>query len=61
MHKKIGDPVKKGESLVSVYTNTGLKDDYRQEILAAYHFTSDYVEKPVLIDEILKQEKWNII
>lgn len=54
LHKKIGDPVKKGESLVSVYTNTGLKDDYRQEILAAYHFTSDYVEKPVLIDEILK-------
>lgn len=53
LNKKIGDYVKKDEVLVWVHTNSGLNEELKNEILNAYHFTSDFVVKPVLIDEVL--------
>lgn len=53
LNKKIGDYVKKDEVLLSVHTNSGLSDELRNEIINAYHLTDKFVEKPVLIDEIL--------
>ncbi|MEG0367568.1 MAG: pyrimidine-nucleoside phosphorylase, partial [Coprobacillus sp.] len=53
LNKKIGDYVETGETLVYVHTNTGLSDEIKNEILKAYHLQDEYVEKPVLIDEVL--------
>lgn len=53
LNKKIGDFVKRDEVLLYVHTNTGLSNELRDEILSAYHFTSEFVHKPILIDEIL--------
>lgn len=53
LNKKIGDFVKRDEVLLYVHTNTGLSNELRDEILSAYHFTSEFVHKPTLIDEIL--------
>ncbi|WP_028043315.1 pyrimidine-nucleoside phosphorylase [Candidatus Stoquefichus massiliensis] len=53
LHKKIGDYVKKDDVLVSVYTNTGLSKELKDDIYSAYHFTDEFVAKPVLIDEVL--------
>ncbi|WP_029070045.1 pyrimidine-nucleoside phosphorylase [Kandleria vitulina] len=53
LHKKIGDYVKQGESLLSVYTNTGLSDELREEIISAYHLTSQTVKKPNIVEETL--------
>lgn len=53
LHKKIGDYVKKDEVLVSVYTNTGLSKELKDDIYNAYHFTDEFVAKPILIDEVL--------
>ena len=53
LNKKIGDFVKSGETLLYVHTNTGLSEELKQDILNAYHFSEEFVAKPILIDEIL--------
>lgn len=53
LNKKIGDYVEKDEVLVYVHTNTGLTEDLKNEIYQAYHFSKDFVSKPILIDEVL--------
>ena len=56
LHKKIGDYVKKGDSLLTVHTNNGLKEDLRKEILDAYRFSKEKVERPKLIEALLTAE-----
>lgn len=53
LHKKIGDFVKKGDVLVEVHTNTGLSKELQKGILDAYEFSNEFVNKPILIDEVL--------
>lgn len=53
LNKKIGDYVKKGETLVYVHTNSGLSEELKSEILKAYSFQDEYVKKPDFIDEVL--------
>ena len=53
LHKKIGDFVKKGDVLVEVHTNTGLSKELQKDILDAYEFSDEFVNKPVLVDEVL--------
>lgn len=53
LHKKIGDFVKKGDLLVEVHTNTGLSKELQKDILDAYEFSDEFVNKPILIDEVL--------
>lgn len=53
LNKKVGDYVHQGETLVFVHTNRGLDEELKMDLLNAYHFTDEYVEKPVLIEEIL--------
>lgn len=53
LNKKIGDHVDEGEVLLYVHTNTGLSDELRNDIINAYHFVDEFVEKPILIDEVL--------
>ena len=54
LNKKIGDYVQKGEVLLYVHTNHGLSSELKDEILKAYVFQNEYVEKPTLIDEVLQ-------
>lgn len=54
LHKKVGDYVQKGESLVTVHTNTGLSDDLKHDILDAYHFSDAKVNPLPLIEETLQ-------
>lgn len=56
LHKKIGDYVKKGDSLLTVHTNNGLKEELRKEILDAYRFSKEKVERPKLIEALLTAE-----
>lgn len=53
LHKKIGDFVKKRDVLVEVHTNTGLSKELQKDILDAYEFSNEFVNKPILIDEVL--------
>lgn len=53
LNKKIGDYVKKDEVLLYVHTNTGLSEELKNDILNAYHLSDEFVEKPILIDDIL--------
>lgn len=53
LNKKIGDFVKKDDVLVYVYTNTGLNQELKQDILDAYLLQDEFVEKPVLIEEVI--------
>ena len=53
LNKKIGDYVEKDEILLYVHTNNGLPEELRTEILNAYIIQDKYIEKPILIDEVL--------
>lgn len=52
LNKKIGDYVRKGEPLLYVHTNSGLSIELEKDIIEAYVFSNEYVEKPVIIDEV---------
>ncbi len=52
LNKKISDYCKKGETLVYVHTNKGLSYELKEQILDAFVFSQDPVQKPSLIDDI---------
>ncbi|RKL67659.1 pyrimidine-nucleoside phosphorylase [Salipaludibacillus neizhouensis] len=53
LHKKIGDFVKKGESLATIYSNQKDVIDSKSKVLASYHFSSDPVSAPTLVYDII--------
>lgn len=54
LHKKIGDKVKKGESLATMYGNDkGKMETARERFLKAYSFSKNQIEKPLLIKGIV--------
>lgn len=54
LHKKIGDKVKKGESLATMYGNDkGKMETARGRFLKAYSFSKEQIEKPLLIKGIV--------
>ena len=55
LNKKIGDFVSKDDILVKVFTNTGLDSELEDRIYAAYEIVDGYVNKPVLVEEIMKK------
>lgn len=54
LHKKIGDYVEQGEPLVTVHDNGKWTQERKEELLSAFHFSKEKVEKPILIDEIME-------
>ncbi|HCV46677.1 MAG TPA: pyrimidine-nucleoside phosphorylase, partial [Catenibacterium sp.] len=54
LHKKIGDYVEQGEPLVTVHDNGKWTQKRKEELLSAFHFSKEKVEKPILIDEIME-------
>ena len=56
LHKKVGDPVKAGEPLATIYANDRNKLALaRERFLKAYHFTEQPVRKTELIKGIVRE------
>lgn len=53
LHKKVGDYVKQGETLVSVHTNSGLSEELMNEVYSAYMIQAPYIDKPKLVEKII--------
>ncbi|TCZ75420.1 pyrimidine-nucleoside phosphorylase [Paenibacillus albiflavus] len=49
LHKKIGDEVKKGDTLVSIYSNTESVDEVMQRIYESYQISAVKVDYPTLV------------
>lgn len=53
LHKKIGDPVEKGEPLVTIHANRKPSDEIVERIYASIRL-EDHAERPVLIHDVIK-------
>lgn len=53
LNKKIGDTCKKDDILAYLHTNKEISQELIEEIYNAYQIVDFFVEKPILIDEIL--------
>ncbi|MED1863591.1 pyrimidine-nucleoside phosphorylase [Fictibacillus nanhaiensis] len=55
LNKKVGDQVAKGESLVTIYSNTENVDDVKKKIRDAYTISKNAVEAPPLVYKEIKK------
>lgn len=53
LNKKIGDKCSDGDILAYLYTNQKKVDEIVDEVISAYQIVDFFVDKPILIDEIL--------
>lgn len=53
LNKKVGDRCKVGEVLAYIHANNEVSDELINELYGAYKIVDFFVEKPILIDEIL--------
>ncbi|MBA4601215.1 pyrimidine-nucleoside phosphorylase [Thermoactinomyces mirandus] len=53
LNKKIGDPVKKGESLVTIYSNRESVSDVTGKIYNAFTISREPVQVPVLVYDVI--------
>ncbi|GLH65082.1 pyrimidine-nucleoside phosphorylase [Parageobacillus sp. G301] len=53
LRKKVGDPVKKGESLVTIYSNTENIEEVKQKLAKSIRISQIPVAKPTLIYETI--------
>lgn len=54
LNKKIGDHVEIGETLLTVYARNKVSQEIIEEIYQSYTIVDEFVEKPILIEEIMK-------
>lgn len=54
LKKKIGDPVQKGEVLVTLHADTESPKDSIEKVKRAYRFSSEHVERPTLIHKVVR-------
>ncbi len=55
LNKKVGDHVSKGDSLVTIYSNTENVEDVKKKIRDAYTISKDAVEAPPLVYKEIKK------
>ncbi|MBH0168481.1 MAG: pyrimidine-nucleoside phosphorylase [Bacillota bacterium] len=55
LNKKVGDRVSKGDSLVTIYSNTENVEDVKKKIRDAYTISKDAVEAPPLVYKEIKK------
>jgi pyrimidine-nucleoside phosphorylase len=53
LEKKIGDKVEKGDVLAKVFLNQPLPDDVLKDLNEAFTITTQKIEKPAIIKEII--------
>lgn len=56
VHKKVGDKVKTGESLATLYNNLDNIEEIKKEVLDAFTITSEHVDKQPIIFEIITKK-----
>ena len=54
LNKKIGDYVEKGEKLLTIYASDKVDQGLLDELYDAYTIVDEFIEKPILIEEIMK-------
>lgn len=54
LNKKIGDHVEIGETLLTVYARNKVSQEIIEEIYQSYTIVDEFVEKPILVEEIMK-------
>lgn len=54
LNKKIGDYVKEGEKLLTIYARDEVSQELLDELYQAYTIVDEFVDKPILIEEIMK-------
>lgn len=55
LHKKVGDQVAQGESIMTIHANTENVEDVLEKIYAHFHISSEKVEAPKLIEAIITE------
>ncbi|MCH7321152.1 pyrimidine-nucleoside phosphorylase [Solibacillus sp. MA9] len=55
LHKKVGDQVAQGESLMTIHANTENVEDVLEKIYAHFHISADKVAAPKLIEAIITE------
>ncbi len=55
LNKKVGDKVSRGDSLVTIYSNTENVDEVKKKIREAYTISKDAVEAPPLVYKEIKK------
>lgn len=55
LHKKVGDPVAEGESLMTIHANTEQVDEVLEKIYAHVHISAEKVQAPKLIEAIITE------
>lgn len=55
LHKKVGDSVAEGESLMTIHANTEQVDEVLEKIYAHVHISAEKVQAPKLIEAIITQ------
>ncbi len=58
LHKKVGDPIKVGETLVELYADTKDHRDALDMLKSAYTFSETPVSQPPLIDEVIVGDRF---
>lgn len=53
LHKKVGDSVQAGESLLTIHTNREEIDDVKQKIIENIHISTSKVDIPILIHQTI--------
>ena len=54
LHKKVGDKVEKGETIVTLYSNKNVFSESKERILNSFHIT-DHAEPLTLIHEVIEE------
>lgn len=55
LHKKVGDQVAEGESLMTIHANTEQVDEVLAKIYAHVHLSAEKVEAPKLIEAVITE------
>lgn len=55
LHKKVGDQVAQGESIMTIHANTENVEDVLEKIYAHFHISTEKVEAPKLIEAIITE------
>ncbi|MEK4699103.1 pyrimidine-nucleoside phosphorylase [Solibacillus sp. FSL R7-0668] len=55
LHKKVGDKVSQGESIMTIHANTENVEDVLEKIYAHFHISAEKVEAPKLIEAIITE------
>ncbi|MBT2214326.1 pyrimidine-nucleoside phosphorylase [Virgibacillus dakarensis] len=57
LNKKVGDPVKEGESLLTIHTNQDSIEDVKEKLYASIAISDEHVSAPSLIHDVVTKQR----